>query len=97
MTWHYRHVLKCNINTYKDIIGKLQETEDKLDKLAKKLENWSNYTKVTPERLKDDKLYYAALAEEEELLKKKLFCNPPAQVDEKLYKQRKQNIYIYNI
>jgi hypothetical protein len=93
----YGHVLNCDFSTYKDIIQKLQETENKLDELAEKLEKWRNYTKVTPERLNDDKLYYAALDEKENLMKQKLFCNPPASIDEKLYKNRTQNIYLYNI
>ncbi len=95
----YKHALSCNFSTYEDIIEKFNETEDKLNKLGKKMAKWGsgNYTVITPEMEEDDKLYYAALAKEKELQEKKLLCKPIAQVDEKLYRNRTQNIYLYNV
>ena len=79
----HRYALECNIDIYTDIDKKLQETEDKLNELAK------NHSY--------DEQYEALLVEEDKLLTKKTLCINQTKVDEKLYRNRTQKIYFYKI
>jgi hypothetical protein len=79
----YRYALECNIQIYTDISKKIQETEDKLSELEK------NHSY--------DEQYEALLVEVDNLLVKKTLCINQTKVDEKLYRNRTQKIYIYNI
>ncbi|KAB2948437.1 MAG: hypothetical protein MPEBLZ_01819 [Candidatus Methanoperedens nitroreducens] len=79
----YIYALECNIDVYTDITKKLQETEDKLNEQAK------NHSY--------DEQYEALLVELDKLLTKQTLCINQTKIDEKLYRNRTQKIYFYNL